>query len=47
MMANRGLEKIFLKFLHAVDYFPLLHKIPKTTKLVTKITIFLHGGNSK
>ena len=24
MMAKSGLEKIFLKFLHAGDYFPLL-----------------------
>ena len=25
-MVKSGLEKIFLKFLHEVDYFPLLHK---------------------
>ena len=42
-----GLEKIILKFLHAGNHFPLLHKIPKITNLVTKITIFPHGGNSK
>ena len=26
MMVKSGLEKIFLKFLHAGTYFPLLHK---------------------
>ena len=26
MMVKSGLEKIFFKFLHAGDYFPLLHK---------------------
>ena len=26
MMVKSGVEKIFLKFLHAGDYFPLLHK---------------------
>ena len=26
MMVKNGLEKIFLKFLHAGDYFHLLHK---------------------
>jgi hypothetical protein len=26
MMVKSGLEKIFSKFLHAGDYFPLLHK---------------------
>ena len=25
-MVKSGLEKIFLKFLHAGEYFPLLHK---------------------
>ena len=26
IMVKSGIEKIFLKFLHAGDYFPLLHK---------------------
>ena len=30
MMEKSGLEKIFLKFLHAGDYFPLLHKSAHT-----------------
>ena len=42
MMVKSGLEKIFLKFLHA--YFMKVHKI---TYSVIKITIFLHGGISK
>ena len=29
MMVKSGLEKIFLEFLHAGDYFLLLHKIAK------------------
>ena len=32
MMLKRGLEKIFLKFLHAGDYFPLLHKSAQNHK---------------
>ena len=31
MMMKSGLEKIILKFLHAGNYFSLLHKIPKIT----------------
>ena len=45
-MMKSGLEKIILKFLHAGNYFSLLHKILKiATETVTEITIFLHGGN--
>ena len=32
MMVKNGLEKIFLKFLHAGDYFPLLHKSAQNLK---------------
>jgi hypothetical protein len=32
MMMKSGLEKIFLKFLHAGDYFPLLHKSAQNHK---------------
>ena len=32
MMVKSGLEKIFLKFLHAGDYFPLLHKSAQNHK---------------
>ena len=45
MMVKSGLEKIFLKFLHAVDYFPLLHKSAQNNKItnsVIEITIFLY-----
>ena len=31
-MVKSGLEKIFLKFLHAGDYFPLLHKSAQNHK---------------
>ena len=31
-----GLERIFLKFLHAGDYFPLLHKSAQTHKFSNK-----------
>ena len=31
-----GLEKIFLKFLHAGDYFPLLHKSVENHKFSHK-----------
>ena len=44
MMVKSGLEKIFLKFLHAGDYFI---KVPKITNSVIKKTIFPHGGISK
>ena len=47
MMVKSGLEKIFLKFLHAGDYFTYFIKVPKITKSVIKITIFPHGGISK
>ena len=36
MMVKSGLEKIFLKFLHAGDYFPLLHKSAQNHKLSVK-----------
>ena len=36
MMVKSGLEKIFLKFLHAGDYFPLLHKIVQNHKFSNK-----------
>ena len=32
LMVKSGLEKIFLKFLHAGDYFPLLHKSAQNHK---------------
>ena len=32
MMVKSGLEKIFLKFLHAGNYFPLLHKSAQNHK---------------
>ena len=47
IMVKSGLEKIFLKFLHAGDYFPLLHKSAQITNSVIKITIFPHEGISK
>ena len=47
MMVKSGLEKIFLKFLHAGDYFPSFIKVPKITNSLIKLTIFLHGGISK
>ena len=36
IMAKSGLEKIFLKFLHAGDYFPLLHKSAQNHKFCIK-----------
>ena len=36
MIVKNGLEKIFLKFLHAGDYFPLLHKSVQNHKLSNK-----------
>ena len=36
MMLKSGLEKIFLKFLHAGDYFPLLHKSAQNHKFSNK-----------
>ena len=35
-MVKSGLEKIFLKFLHAGDYFPLLHKSAQSHKFSNK-----------
>ena len=36
MMVISGLEKIFVKFLHAGDYFPLLHKSAQNHKCSNK-----------
>ena len=36
MTVKSGLEKIFLKFLHAGDYFPLLHKSAQNHKFSNK-----------
>ena len=36
MMVKSCLEKIFLKFLHAGDYFPLLHKMTQNHKFSDK-----------
>ena len=36
MMVKSGLEKIFLKFLHAGDYFSLLHKSVQNLKFGNK-----------
>ena len=36
MMVKSGLEKIFLKFLHAGDYFPLLQKSAQNHKSSNK-----------
>ena len=36
MMVKSGLEKIFLKFLHAGDYFPLLHKSAQNKRFSNK-----------
>ena len=47
IMVKTGLEKIFVKFLHAGDYFPLLHKSAQNHKSVMKITVFPDGGISK
>ena len=48
IMVKSGVEKIFLKFLHAGDYFPFnFIKVPQITNSVIKITIFPHGGISK
>ena len=42
MMVESGLEKIFLKFLHAT--FSYFIKVPKITNSVIKITIFPQEG---
>ena len=52
MMVKSGLEKIFLKFLHAIFYkMNLSHRkggvLIKSTNSVTKMTWFAHGGISK
>ena len=51
MMVKSGLEKIFLKFLHAQSLFQInlfyFMKVPEITNSVIKITIFPHGGISK
>ena len=47
MMVKSGLEKIFLKFLHAGDYFPLLQKSAQNYKLGNKNNYFPNGGISK
>ena len=36
MMVKSGIEKIFLEFLHAGDYFPLLYKSAQNHKLSNK-----------
>ena len=36
MILKSGLEKIFLKFLHAVDYFSLLHNSAQNHKFSDK-----------
>ena len=36
MMVKSDLEKIFMKFLHAGDYFPLLHKSAQNYKFIHK-----------
>ena len=36
MIGKSGQEKIFLKFLHAVDYFPLHHKSAQNHKFSNK-----------
>ena len=36
MTVKSGLEKIFLKFLHVGDYFPLLHKSAQNHKFINK-----------
>ena len=36
MMVKSGLDKMFLKFLHAGEYFPLLHKSAQNHKFSNK-----------
>ena len=40
MMVKSGLEKIFLKFLHAGNYFPLLHKSGQNHKFSNENNYF-------
>ena len=47
MMVKSGLEKIFLKFLHAGDYFSLLHKSVQNHKFSNKYNQFRHRRISK
>ena len=50
MMVKSGLEKIFLKFLHAGDYLPLLHKSVQNHKFSNKNNhhpAIAQGGISK
>ena len=47
MMVKSGLEKIFLKSLHAGDYFPLLHKSAQNQKFSKKNNYLPVGGISK
>ena len=54
MMLKSGLEKIFLKFLHARAIFLVSHFtsykggfLHKITNSLTKMTNFVHGGISK
>ena len=44
MMVKSGLEKVFLKFLHAGDYFPLLHKNAQIHKFSNS---FMEGFQNK
>ena len=40
MMVKSGLEKIFFKFLHAGDYFPVLNESAQNHKFSNKNGIF-------
>ena len=45
MIVKSGLEKIFFKFLHSVDYFfPYFIKVPKITNSVIKVTVSCMEG---
>ena len=46
-MVKSGLEKIFLKFLHAGDYFPLLHKSAQNHKFSDKNNYLLMNRSCK
>jgi hypothetical protein len=46
-MVKSGLEKIFLKFLHAGDYFPLLHKSAQSHKFSNKSNYLSAWRDSK
>ena len=47
MMVKSGLEKIFLKFLHVGDYFPLLHKTAQNHKFNNKNNYGMEGFQNK